>query len=442
MVKFAMSITSDYRPSWGIYECVRECIQNALDAQDEGHEMTVSHVGETVRISTHGVKLDPRIWLMGMSTKGDSATARGRHGEGLVVSVLAGTRAGSHIRIVNGDQLWIPSIEPSEDFPGEKLLHITTHNRNSDTGAFTVEIPGVSAEMWDDYRRRFLDLTPPKNVIETFRGQILLDADLQGMIFVKGIFVEHDPRLHYGYNLTLGVKVDVERRMVSKEDLRSNAASMWNKAAAKEDGALARLVTMLEDNAGDLDDFVYSVSTEVIDKITERFLLKHGPDAFPVLNVEAAQKVGHYQKVGVILPEIYVRIVQHKLGKIENLLQKFVGAAVRVWQIDELTNAQQHVYRDVVDMVETAAVKYGFTGVEGRLKIVDFNATGLHGLWEAGVLSVARSELDSRQSFVATLIHEMCHDKGGDGAKGHIEAMEDVFSFLIHEFMSLGSRLY
>ena len=226
-MKFQLTIATNYCSTWGAWEGCRELVQNGLDAQDDGAEMKVSHHIDTFRVVSQGVKLDARVWLMGTTSK-SSGGYRGHFGEGLKLGVLALVRAGHEVKIINGDESWTPKLEASEVF-GDEVLTIYTHKRQNDSGAFTIEVSGITKEAWDLMKGRFLFLAKPKNVVETSYAQVLLDEHMKGRVFVKGIFVQNSPDLSAGYNFKQ-VETDRDRRMISGWDLRYNAAKAWEEA--------------------------------------------------------------------------------------------------------------------------------------------------------------------------------------------------------------------
>jgi hypothetical protein len=133
MARIELTLTADYVPTWGLWEGVREFIQNAIDAQEhEGRRMHIEHRPRTnvLSIVSEGVVLNRSVLLIGMSTK-RGKQQRGQHGEGFDVGALALVRAGHELNIWSGDEKWSPYLEPSETFDGERVLTFQTRKQQT-----------------------------------------------------------------------------------------------------------------------------------------------------------------------------------------------------------------------------------------------------------------------------------------------------------------------
>lgn len=432
MAKFQLTISPRYCSNWGVWEGCREVIQNALDSADDGNEMSVTHHGETLRVSNQGVRLDPKVWLMGTSGK-STGGYRGHFGEGLKLGCLALVRAGHDVKIVNGDESWTPKLEPSEVF-GDDVLTVYTHKRQTDTGAFTVEIGGVDKEAWDLMRQRFLFLAKPDKTVETSRATVLLDDALRGKVFVKGIFVQNSPDLVAGYDFK-GIETDRDRRMVSSWDLRYHAAKAWEEAATRggDDNHKARLLEMLSQGSPDVaalgDSWVEKGTSEAI---AAAFVEQHGDNAVPVTSMAAAREVEHYGLRGVVVQPALLQVLKNEQSmNMDSIRDRFSRSVQKTHGWSDLTEEERQTYKVVVDMVEAASRELGFGAVEDRLAIVEFGDQKLCGLYEGGQVRVARRMLSNLEEFLATLVHEVAHAAGGDGSVGHERAEGVLFSRII-----------
>ena len=308
MAKIQLTLSTGYVPTWGAWEGVREVMQNAMDAEDDGFAMDVRHNGvDTLRVSSDDVKLDPNVWLLGTSSKG-SGKYRGHFGEGFKLGVLALTRAGHEVKIINDDESWSPKIEESETFGGEDVLTIYTRSRNTSTRKFTIEIGGISKDTWATLKPRFLHLAKPKHVIETSRGGVILDKAYKGKVFVKGIYVQTKSDLAAGYDFS-NVDTDRDRKMVDSWDLQNAASKAWEEAMTKkpEPKITRRVITMLEAGAVDVQGMgsMYgTVNPEVAKEVASHFRKEHGANAVPVTSMAESREVAHLGKKGVVVPRV------------------------------------------------------------------------------------------------------------------------------------------
>jgi len=434
MAKIQLTLSTNYVPTWGAWEGVREVIQNALDAQDDGYEMEVRHSGtDTLRITSKGVKLDANVWLLGQTTKA-GGNYRGHFGEGLKLGVMALVRAGHEVKIVNDDESWTPKIEGSETFNGADVLAIYTRSRNTRSYKFTVEIGGINRDTWKMLRERFLFLAKPKRVVSTSRGEVILDEAFKGRLYVKGIYVQTRASLSAGHNFN-NVETDRDRKMVDAWDLKYNCARAWEEAMTHGEPKVAeQVISMLEANAPDIEGFcdTYApLNDKAAKTIAEHFKKEHGEDAIPVANMADSREAGHFGKRGVVVPLPLVRALKDQVGDIDQVRTKFKAATSKTYGWDELTETEQAVYSKAMALVEAAAQDLGYAPVEARTKLVDFNDESLNGTHKGGDIQLAKKLLTSFDETIRVLVHEVAHDQGADGEKSHEVAEGRLFAKII-----------
>jgi hypothetical protein len=436
MAKIQLTLSTGYVPNWGAWEGVREVMQNAMDAQDDGFEMEVRHNGvDTLRVSSRDVKLDANVWLLGTSSKG-SGKYRGHFGEGLKLGVLALVRANHDVKIINDDESWSPKIEESEVFGGADVLTIYTRSRASQARRFTVEIGGIDKATWDDLKPRFLHLAKPKNMIHTTRGDVILDRSFKGKVFVKGIFVQTNHSLAAGYNFS-DVDTDRDRKMVDSWDLHHHAAKAWEEAMTQRPTPkiTSRVIKMLA--AGDPDvkemgSMYGTVNPEVAEAVTTHFKKLHGPDFVPVTSMAESREAKHLGKKGVVVPSSLAKVLEAEIGSLAKAKEAHKQATSKTYAWDGLTKAEQAMYTRVMELVEPAAESLGYAPIETRLTVVDFNdekTLGQHR--DEGKILIAKKILTDFEELLSTVVHEASHDKGGDGHVEHERGVEALFSRII-----------
>ena len=158
MGKIELPISTSYVPDWGVWEGVREIMQNGLDAEVEfSASLKVDWYKNTLRIENEGTTLPPKALLIGHSTKRSREDLIGEHGEGLVLGLLALLRAGHEVRIRNGSEVWVPALGFSKEYE-ETVLWIDRQKGRADKNRVRFEIPGISKDLWNDLKKRFLRL--------------------------------------------------------------------------------------------------------------------------------------------------------------------------------------------------------------------------------------------------------------------------------------------
>lgn len=234
----SLSLTEDYAPQWGVWEGVRELVQNwhdgclhggapvqwvrddantfhALRSGDVVGSLTFSPAEEQLVLVNRDVGLARRVLLLGSSHKADSA-AIGQFGEGMKVGTLALLREGRQVDMCTRDEHWHwcrrvdaafgvrvltvevqprASVESSlgsalllEDDDDDKQQGQLPERRQrlgkalgeADTSTM---ISPVSACEWKQFSERFLFLTPPTDSFASPElGQLLLDPRHTGQL--------------------------------------------------------------------------------------------------------------------------------------------------------------------------------------------------------------------------------------------------------------------
>lgn len=429
-MRIQLSISPDYCKDWGMWEVVREVVQNAVDSNDLGRRMKVTHSGDTLRVSNEDVRLGKEVLLLGKTSKLDSPNQRGQFGEGLKIALVAALRCGLNVKIINDDESWTPSLEVAEQFGGEKVLTIRTHQRQKGVGAFTVELAGIPKDTWTELRKNFLFLTPTKKSIPCMGATILQGEEQKGRCYVKGIFVEHNERLEHGYDFQ-HVSVDRDRRMCEQWQAKSAMTNAWAQAAIITPKFLANLITMLENGAVDVEDMRYSTNDGILEALSVDFMRRYGADAIPVSSAAEATEVGHFGKVGVVVDQNYVAVLRRKLPTLSELRKDFQKAVVRPVTYGELMPAERDNWDLVVGLVSkaTAALKLPFD--IAKVSIVEFRDEKLKGTYHNGLIQVGRQGLLDVEDVLFTLVHECAHTQGGDGSKMHEDTEGRIFAKII-----------
>lgn len=442
MAKFDLTISASYVEDWSIYEGIRELIQNAKDAEQDGFAMSVSHAGNTLRIASQGVRLDRSVLLLGVTSKRDG-DYRGHFGEGLKLGALALTRAGRKLKIVNDDESWTFQIGNSPVF-GVPVLSVSTRALPAASGCFSVEVE-LSATEWQEMCHNFRFLRAPgPNEIRADATTILRDPEEVGRCYVKGIYVETKPGLLAGYDFSRA-STDRDRRMVGRWDFSYYASEAWKNAfafgAIDASAYLALLSNEDTDDSRDLPDRILP-DPKVIE-VRDEFLKRYGDKAIPVTSTSEASEAGHLGRIGIVVNHKVVdffKVYQTTcpLMCLEALRSDRGTEIVRTYEPHELNFQEQFIYRYVLGLAESAASTNGFPPVAPRFRVVEFNdpeVLGLSHFRNEGdgnrSIAVARSQLDNVSACLSTLIHELAHDCSGDGDIRHRNAESALFTSII-----------
>ena len=441
MATFQLTISPEYVSDWGIYEGVREVIQNALDARDVGHELSISHTGRHLRVSSRGARLQRNVWLMGQTTKAGDDSQRGHFGEGLKLGALALAREGRHIRFLNGEESWTPLIAPSKEF-GQDVLTIRTRHLPRVEEDFIVEVQITLAE-WQSFRDRFLDFQKT-TAIQTYAGQVLMEPKFRGQSYVKGIWVEGDDNLQYGYNY-LHAMTDRDRRMVNSYDAKYGRVKLWEQLFShlEENGIGSESVAqqVLDLLSSDKQDLCYyefaTPDRDLLACVGQLFRDAHGAMAIPVHSGSDYKEAGHYGRVGILSSKLLCDFFQGSDLDLRQIKKIETGAVAQAYTIADLTENERVIFLRGMGLVSGAGLALELAPLLGRVSIVDFSSPTILGTHHSstGAIKVSRRSLESMEAFLSVLVHELAHDCGTDGSVEHDRMQAAIWSKAVLSLM-------
>lgn len=436
-MKIELTIKVDYLPSWGVFEGLRELIQNGKDAVVEFEApLDVRHRRDsnTLVIENEGAVIPHEALLFGHTSKTDRADMIGKFGEGLKLGVLALVRAGHAVRIRSGSEVWVPKIERSEKFNADVLVFYIEKGR-ADKKRVQIEVDGIAAEEWAEFKRCFLFLDKPKkdDVVETAYGALLMRPEDAGKLFVKGIFVQRDAEFKFGYNFH-DVEVDRDRKMIARFDLEWRTRLIWSTAMSQRPDLFGQFFELVEEETNDvmgIDEYgAAKLPKEILEKAKEKFHEQFGADAVPVANIAESKDIEHLGKKGVVVNKPLKAVLQAVMGNTETVkegLKKEVTCR-HSWSAlspVEKANLEQAIF--LVNGVEKLALD--------TIDVVDFRSDGLKGMFERDGenerVLIAKKWLTDRKETLRILVHEVAHRKGGDGDKSHVERIENIWSAIV-----------
>lgn len=224
MKTYELSLSPNYVSNWKEADAVRELLQNAIDQEN----METSYLGNTLSITSRGVKLDVSTLILGNTTKANQSDKIGQYGEGYKLALLVLLRNGHDVTIYNGAEIWHPYFEVSETF-NTPVLKIDVEDicDNISLDQLTFEITNISEFVYADLKKLFpcIENDFGSDIVDCENGQILLDKRFTGKIFVGGLYVQDDSNFKYGYNFKPEVvTLDRDRKAINYWSLRKLTA--------------------------------------------------------------------------------------------------------------------------------------------------------------------------------------------------------------------------
>lgn len=428
-----LSIKEDYVPWWGTWEGVREIVQNAIDAEKMyGAQMEIGYREGTLQVKNTGCTLTREALLLGQTDKTDDNDSIGQFGEGLKLGVLALVRKGRQVKIHTGGEVWIPRIERSKSFQAN-VLTFSCISRPKNVREVRIEIE-VTPEEWAIYSKNFLKILPCNKQMRhevADYGELLLDPAMSGKTFVKGIFVRHDPKQHYGYNFAQ-CKVDRDRQMVDYYDANSaRRRILIDAVCANPTLLLEQFYQMLSSKSEEVAGFSQYNADMIPESLRKllaaRFRKVYGK-AIPVASQAEATDLEHLGERGAVVESPALRaILAIECGDANSVMKRLQNEITNEYDAEALTDAERSNLNRAIKLV-SAAIKQP---IDQQVKIVDFRSKTLLGQHFPQKFLLARKILNNRSCTLETLIHEVAHEQGHDGEFKHVNQIETIWAAVV-----------
>lgn len=244
MQKYTTMLTPDYIPDWQVADGIREFCANALDS-DSALEYDVGD--DYIILTSVGVTLPPKVLTMGTSGNRLKDSAVGKHGEGILTGLIPILREGGKVEFQNGDKLWTPRFEYSEQFDRDTLVIEETQYAAGNNN-FTVSITNIDSSVITEVVERCLYLQKDLGtVFEGKRGRVLMDTP--NKLYVGGLFVCDIKGHLYSYDFSPAhLPLNRDRKSVDTWSLAANVTALLEEVLPAKD--LAQLVSTRAADAG------------------------------------------------------------------------------------------------------------------------------------------------------------------------------------------------
>lgn len=404
-MKIHVGMAHDYCPRWGLWEGIRELVQNWMDAFQEGD--SIEHSGTSLVIWNRSGALETKdLALVGGGKKANDPTKRGQFGDGLKAGCLALVREGLEVRVRTGGAWWRAKIETNRDLHERVLTFRSRKDQKDEDGVF-FRVDGITRSQWDSMRGKF---------IFKDRGRLL--EEKPGQIYVHDIWACERADFAFGYNLP-DARLGRDRDIVGDFDIRYAAGQILAEALRTGEVDPARVMGLLSEGCAEAEYVKSFLDEESRRKLEEAFETVHGDRSCPVHTDEQHRVAEHLGLKPVIvnraLVEAAPEILRKKMGE---------DPVLMAYEPTDLTHDE--------DLVLSWAI--GLIG-EGPLSIevVKFVDEDQLGSRDGGTINLGRSVLQDRWKTVQTLVEELAHDAGGDGTFAHKWRIHEIYTNILRK---------
>lgn len=301
--KYELTITSDYVHDWTVVDAVRELFQNAIDQQTQNpdNKMSFNYNSDKHKlvIANKESMLTASSLLLGHTTKATDDAQIGQFGEGYKIASLVLLRLGYSMVFYNykAREVWKPRMVTSKRYGGEKILTFFVDNAHVwekvPDNDLTIVVYGIADDDYEKIKESNLYLQKSYKYLDTFSGQIMLDKQYAGNIYVSGLFVTHLDNMRYGYNMKPQcLKLGRDRSMVASFDILWETTRM---ILASSDESLVEDALEFDDTkyAKTINSCCMDVSKDVASELYDKFRDKYGKKAIPVSSQSEFDNIKH-----------------------------------------------------------------------------------------------------------------------------------------------------
>lgn len=322
---YELSLTENYVSDWTFNDAIRELIQNGtdqeiLDAENE-FSMVYDWGDNILRLKNRKSKLKINTLLLGSSTKSKNEDTIGQFGEGYKIAALVLNRLGKTFTIYNNEkkEVWTSRFKNSEKWK-EKILSFYIVQRETEETGLCIEVGNISrdeyyglSEIWlkfdeDDYMGM--------NVVDTSYGEILLDEDYSGKVYVNGLFVNCNADLKYGYNFKpKHIKLERDRKACDSFNAREITCRMIAEGMVNGGIPIEEVNRLVSESVDDVFNFEYNTYENDVQKVQEALLKVFDeqnpqPYSIPVRTHDEIKKVKAYGGNPVVVPDKVAKLFE------------------------------------------------------------------------------------------------------------------------------------
>lgn len=346
MIKnYEITISPNYVSNWGINEAIREILQNAIDADKNGYKKSIYYSEDTLYINNEGISLSAKDLILGCSSKSDQDGMIGKYGEGFKLALVVLLRKGMNVYVDNNEKLWSPSFKVSEQF-GTQVLNIEESDNGRGEG-LTFVISPVDKQLYNSLLNYFPCIDESfGNVVNCENGQILLDKQFKGKMYVEGLYIQTDDNFQYGYNFNSDVvELDRDRKAINYYELRALTAQSI--VTAEEcNKEIFDAITKSCVDVRDIEEVIDEASESFLEEYREQFYCENELEENTLVATESVMKQLEQMDIdvpvvkGTEIQSYLIAKANDKLGIIEEAKEAIKNKDEKEEAFDDFKNSK------------------------------------------------------------------------------------------------------
>jgi len=349
---YELTLTPNYVSDWDFKDAIRELIQNGTDQEvldkDNKFTMEYEHETKTLKFINTKSKLSVNTLLLGRSSKANNEDTVGKFGEGYKIASLVLNRLDKTFTVKNNEknEAWTSKFKNSEKWK-EKILTFYVEKIPTLDEGLVIEVGNVTREEYWSISEVWLNFDgyydSSEDIIHTLRGDILVDEDLKGRIFVNGLAISSGTNLDYGYNFKPKyIQVERDRKTCDSWNIREVTCLMISEAMVNGDLDFEEVAILIEKGKDDVYNISYNgYNSEVMivkERLIESFDEKNKPIiddeiVVPVYTQEQINKVRMYGGRPVVVPNSVGNIIKSETERrLKTLIERPINTEMSLKQ--------------------------------------------------------------------------------------------------------------
>lgn len=330
---YELTLTPNYVSDWTFNDAMRELIQNGTDQEtlDKENKFQITYDKNRKIVSLINAKsvLKVNTLLLGRSSKADNEDTVGQFGEGYKIAALVLNRLGKTFTIYNNakNEVWESKFKNSDKWL-EKILAFYVYKKPTDDTDLRIEIGNVTMDEYDNLYKVWLPFEGYEyKKANTQYGEIILDDECAGEVYVNGLFVKCNQNLKYGYNFKPKyIRLERDRKTCDDWNVGEVTSLMIAEAMIKGDIEIEKVRKMIEETSDDVYHLEFNTYKDDVKKVQKMLIESFDaqnpqPYSVPVESQEDVDKVKAYGGNPVVVPFRVARLLKdEKQRRIEELM--------------------------------------------------------------------------------------------------------------------------
>lgn len=324
---YELTLTPNYVSDWTFADAIRELIQNGTDQEvlDKENHFSIEYdrQRQVLQLKNRKSVLKINTLLLGRSSKAGNEDTVGQFGEGYKIAALVLNRIGKSFTIYNNEknEVWDSRFKNSEKWLG-KILAFYIRKREAEDIGLCIEVGNVSIQEYKTLSEIWIGMHQNGySKVNTRYGEILMDEEFEGRVFVNGLFVDCNSDLQYGYNFKPKyINLERDRKTCDTWNVEDVTSKMIAEGMVNGGIPIEIVREMVESNKDDVYHLEFNTYLGDVQKVQEMLIEsfdKQNPQPYsiPAGSQDEIIKIKAYGGNPVIVPSKVAALLKNESSR-------------------------------------------------------------------------------------------------------------------------------